>query len=80
MNTNGDFMNLALIKLNILKTCDKTKDIFLKLRILTIFLLFAWHDWCTEIWYKDLDSHYCCNGNMCACGGVSVREIYVKAK
>jgi hypothetical protein len=50
------------------------KDFFIKLQILCYFILNATWNWKREIWGKNLDSYYCCNGDMCGCQGITIRE------
>jgi len=52
-------------------------EMFAKLSILyRTFLYSAYEDWKREVWEKDLDQAYCCDGSMCLCRGSSVREVY----
>jgi hypothetical protein len=51
-------------------------DVLFKLRILLSYLVSTVDEWKLEIWDKDLDSYYCCNGVMCACGGKTIGEQY----
>jgi len=50
------------------------KDILFKLRILYFLLYDQVQFWKKEIWRQDLDEHFCCNGYMCGCQGITVRE------
>lgn len=49
-------------------------DVIQKLRILTLMLTSTFHDWKGEVWQKDLDSLYCCDGRECCCGGETIRD------
>jgi len=52
-------------------------DIFTKLRILWVhFFLSAFEQWRAEVWRRDLDQNYCCNGHECGCQGISIRDMY----
>ncbi len=48
-----------------------------KLRILRMFLLAAYQEWRKEVWPRDIDGRYCCDGRECGCQGSSVREVYM---
>lgn len=55
-------------------------DIVFKLRILLYDLqdsirICLW-SWRREVWERDLDAYYCCDGRECGCNGSSIREIY----
>jgi len=50
-------------------------NVLWKLKILGYFLQNAWTMWKQEVWRKDPDSTYCCDGHECGCHGASVREI-----
>lgn len=50
-------------------------DALIKLRILWRWFCSTYGEWKVEIWENDLDSHHCCNGVMCCCGGVTIREV-----
>ena len=50
------------------------KDIFTKLRQLYLWELNAFYEWKHEIWSRDLDERYCCDGKECGCGGMTIRE------
>lgn len=52
------------------------RDAFDKLRILSHFLAAAYDNWRTEVWSRDLDQRYCCDGRECCCGAMTVREVY----
>ena len=32
--------------------------------------------WNREVWERDLDAYFCCDGRECGCEGVSIREFY----
>lgn len=51
-------------------------QIFRKLKLLPSFLTGAFNTWHTEVWKRDLDALYCCNGRECGCGGCTVGEIF----
>ncbi len=51
-------------------------DTFFKLKQLYYFLLQGYAAWRVEIWEKDLDGVYCCDGRECLCHGETVREVY----
>lgn len=52
-------------------------DVLLKLRILwRAFILRAWAEWRREVWSKDLDALYCCNGRECGCRGATVSDVF----
>jgi len=52
------------------------KDILTKIHILYFFISDAIHGWKKEIWKRDINDYYCCNGEMCGCRGSSIREVY----
>lgn len=47
-----------------------------KIVILWLFVKGAVRDWWDEVWQKDLDAPYCCDGRECGCGGMTVREVH----
>lgn len=47
-----------------------------KLRILWGFLVCSFDSWREEVWRRDLDELYCCNGHECGCYGATVREMH----
>lgn len=51
-----------------------------KLRILwwmlTADLRMTFKTWHREVWERDLDNQYCCNGRECGCYGATVREMF----
>jgi len=53
------------------------KDKILKIKILfsryTYFPI-AFKEWKEDIWDIDLDERVCCSGDMCNCGGETLRE------
>ena len=51
-------------------------DTLFKLRILRAFLDETFTSWRDQLWDKDLDDRYCCDGNQCCCGGASIREMF----
>jgi hypothetical protein len=55
------------------------KDTIFKLKLLTTYISDAFTAWKTDVWKRELDSYYCCPGQMmdeCGCMGTTVREIY----
>jgi hypothetical protein len=52
------------------------KQIIPKLKILLIILMSAFDEWKTQVYPRDIDGHYCCNGDYCGCGGMTIRELY----
>jgi len=52
------------------------KDTITKLHILYIHIVSTYEEWKEHIWNNDLDSYFCCNGDMCGCGGETVRGVY----
>ena len=55
------------------------RDAITKIRILFGFLSSSVDAWKSEVWSRDLDERYCCDGRECGCQGVSVREVYSPA-
>lgn len=55
-------------------------QLFRKLKILFGFLTGAFANWKTEVWIRDLDESYCCNGRECGCGGSSVGQVFGETK
>ncbi|MCG7932327.1 MAG: hypothetical protein N0E44_20090 [Candidatus Thiodiazotropha lotti] len=51
-------------------------DFLFKIKLLWWFVDEAIRNWRNEVWQRDLDERYCCDGNECACGGVTVREMH----
>ena len=51
------------------------RDAIIKLRILFGFIAGAFDSWRREVWDRELDELYCCNGRECACGGLTVLEV-----
>lgn len=51
-------------------------DAMTKLRILYSMLRGSFSDWRKEVWQRDLDERYCCDGHMCGCYSVTIRELY----
>jgi len=47
-----------------------------KLKVLYWFAVNAFCEWKAEIWDKDLDERFCCDGQMCGCGGSTVGETF----
>lgn len=55
----------------------RMRDALWKLRVLwRVFLGDAFERWRKEVWRRDPDNYYCCNGNECGCYGASIREVY----
>jgi hypothetical protein len=56
--------------------------IFDKFRILFRMINFAIADnilmWKKDVWAKDLDSHWCCDGRECCCGGITIRQVWLE--
>lgn len=56
------------------------RDILFKLRVLYMMLCHgiegAIAEWKSDVWRKELDSRYCCDGRECGCGATTVRELY----
>lgn len=52
------------------------RDAMTKLRILWDLLNDTCEQWHSEVWSKDLDRRYCCDGRECGCCGATVRDIY----
>jgi len=51
-------------------------DFIFKMRMLRMFIRQSIDDWREQVWKRDLDSVYCCDGRECCCGGSSVREVF----
>ncbi len=47
-----------------------------KIIILYYLLADQIRGWKTEVWDKDLDELYCCDGRECACGGATIGDIF----
>ncbi len=52
------------------------RDTLLKFRLLWIGLRSAYEEWKSEVWKKDLDGQYCCDGRECGCYAMTRREMY----
>ena len=52
------------------------RDFFIKMNILYISLFGAYEEWKREIWDRELDENFCCDGRECGCGGESVRDSW----
>lgn len=52
------------------------KDALTKLRILYRVLSAAYSDWRQEVWSRDLDERYCCDGRECGCMAMTVRDVF----
>lgn len=55
-------------------------DFLFKLRILWMLLRCTYSEWRREVWVRNLDSPYCCDGRECGCYGTTVRELYARRK
>lgn len=51
------------------------KDLLIKLKLLYAHLKSGYDCWVIEVWERDLDELHCCDGRMCGCGGLTIREI-----
>jgi len=51
-------------------------DLSFKLKVLYWMVSSEVHSWYREVWKRDLDEHYCCDGRECSCGGESVRDVW----
>lgn len=51
-------------------------DAITKLGILWMLIRHTFSDWRRDIWRNDLDTHYCCDGRECGCGGMTWRDVY----
>lgn len=51
-------------------------DMLFKIRVLKMLLHNAFDEWRSEIWRRDLDAPYCCDGRECGCQASSTRELY----
>lgn len=47
-----------------------------KFRILRGMVVMTMQEWRDQIWNRDLDEIYCCDGRECGCGAVTVGEVY----
>jgi hypothetical protein len=52
------------------------RDAITKLAILLDLLSDQAGYWRREIWAKDLDQPFCCNGHECGCYGQSNRDVF----
>jgi len=52
------------------------KDIITKLITLYWFLRGSYGEWKENVWERDLDRPYCCDGYMCGCQASTVREVF----
>lgn len=48
----------------------------LKFRILRRMLGETFNTWQSEVWRRDLDGLYCCDGRECCCGGMTVLDAH----
>lgn len=51
-----------------------------KLKILFWLICDCASSWKTEIWNKDLDERFCCDGRECGCGGATIGDMYSSVK
>jgi hypothetical protein len=51
-------------------------DFFTKLGILAQMVSGVTATWRKEVWRRDLDTPYCCNGYMCGCHASTVRDMW----
>lgn len=51
-------------------------DLVFKLRLLIFFIRNGVEDWKREIWNRELDAPYCCDGRECGCQASTTRELY----
>jgi hypothetical protein len=51
-------------------------DFIFKLKILVVLLSGSFKEWHREIWSKDLDQNYCCDGTNCCCDAITYREMW----
>ena len=51
-------------------------DILFKLRVLRMMLAGTFHEWRKDVWKRELDYPYCCDGRECGCMASTVRELY----
>lgn len=55
---------------------DSMTDFFFKLRILRLMVTSSFSEWRTDVWKRELDAYYCCDGRECGCMGTTVRELW----
>lgn len=59
-------------------------DFFLKLYLFFVISIDGFRGscqyWSNEIYKRDLDERVCCDGKMCGCGGVTIREQWTHHK
>lgn len=51
-------------------------DIVFKFRLLVMLLHNAFEEWKREVWSRELDYPYCCDGRECGCMATTTRELY----
>lgn len=51
-------------------------NLIFKFRVLYWWMLYAFDDYKSEVWRRDLDDLYCCDGRECCCGGETVRDLW----
>jgi hypothetical protein len=56
------------------------RDLILKLQILCYWLADSFRSWRDQVWARDLDSQYCCDGRECGCYGATVRDVLTPAE
>ena len=47
-----------------------------KLRLLCSLLRETFEGWHRDVWKRDLDERYCCDGRECGCYGATIRELW----
>lgn len=51
-------------------------DLAFKLRVLRWMLADSYTQWRREVWERELDASYCCDGRECGCMAATVRELW----
>lgn len=51
-------------------------DFIFKIRLLPHFIAMGIDEWKREIWRRDLDSAYCCDGRECGCYAMTTRDVW----
>ena len=54
------------------------KDWIFKLKVLRWLLADAYEAWQLNVQHSEVDGYDCCNGEMCACQGMTVREAWTR--
>ena len=47
-----------------------------KIKVLYWMILSTYEAWKEDLWSRDLDDIYCCDGRDCACGGATIEEMW----